>query len=313
MSQYSDSTFTEDPNSSWYKAYNYITPKSTVLDIGCSSGTFGAVLINKKGCSVDGVELDDGDFKEAQKRLGTVYKLNIETDDLSVIQKKYDFIYFGDVIEHLVNPSASLKRVKSLLKPAGKIVFSIPNMSHISVRLMLLNGDFNYGQTGLLDTTHLHFYTHQEVQRVFAEGGYIISDLDPVLKDYPKEILAKELKKSGLALTPKFIRFAASTEASVYQFVGVAQPAAKLSQKSKNLDIVSPVDKFQQYLDETKSYYVEIIGSNKRHIEKQEELLRTLNTENDALKLKSEELDQLLNNRLIKAVKKYRTSGHKSK
>jgi 2-polyprenyl-3-methyl-5-hydroxy-6-metoxy-1,4-benzoquinol methylase len=310
MSQYSDSTFTEDPNSSWLKAYNYITPKSEVLDIGCSSGTFGAVLIKKKSCSVDGIELDEGDFKQAQKNLQAVYKLNIESDNLSVIHKKYDFIYFGDVIEHLVNPVATLKKVKSLLKSNGKVIFSIPNMSHISVRLMLLSGDFNYGKTGLLDTTHLHFYTHQEVQRVFADSGYAISDMNPVLKDYPREILKKELNKVGLALTQKFIDFAASTEASVYQFVGVAKPTTEQNQKSKELDLISPVDKFQQYLDETREYYKEIINSNRLHIVKQDKLLKTLSVENSQLSLKNDELTKLSGHRLGRVIKKYRTSGN---
>jgi len=304
MSNYSDSTFAKDKNSSWFKAYNYITKNSTVLDIGCSSGTFGEVLINEKDCTVDGIEPDAEDFKIAKEKLRNVYKLNIESDDLKSVASKYDYIYLGDVIEHLVTPIPTLKRLTPLLKSEGKIVFSIPNMSHLSVRLMLLKGEFLYGETGLLDKTHLHFYTHSEVQRVFRESGYIISKLDPVLKDYPKELLEQELGKVGLKLTDQFIKFANSTEASVYQFVGVARRDQGKSQKSQQLDIVSPVDKFQAYLDETKKYYENIITGNEEHINKMQKNLE----DNQALIVqKNRELDKLRRNPVLKLASKLKS------
>ena len=270
-----------------------------VLDIGCSSGTFGEVLIQRKQCVVDGVELDKGDFEQAKKRLRNVYQLNVETDDLSDIDEKYDFIYFGDVIEHLVHPSESLARVRSLLKPNGKIVFSIPNMSHISVRLMLLRGELQYGQTGLLDVTHLHFYTYEEVQRVFANAGFEISKLDPVVIDYPRELLDQELERVGLTVTQKFIDFAAKTEASVYQFVGTAEPLNGRSKKNRQLEIVSPVDKFQVYLNKTKEHYEAIIDADKKHIAKQEMALRDSNAQ--IAKLESQ-LEKSLKNRISRLV-----------
>lgn len=303
MSQYSDSAFTEDTNSSWFKAFNYITAKSSVLDIGCSSGHFGEVLIDRKKCIVDGVELDKNDFETAKKKLRNVYRLNIETDDLSAIEQKYDYIYLGDVIEHLVHPIESLTRIKGLLKPTGKLVFSIPNMSHISVRLMLLKGDLIYGKTGLLDVTHLHFYTHNEVQRVFSGAGYVISELDPVLIDYPEELVAKELGFVGLEVTDKFMGFARKTEASVYQFVGYAQPQSNKTPKNKTLGIVSPVDKFQLYLNETKKYYEGLLHSNTQHIDKLELLTKDLSDELDQTKHK---LEKSISNRTRKLLKKVR-------
>lgn len=308
MSNYSASAFSEDENSSWYKAYSYIKPKSEVLDIGCSSGAFGEVLIKNKNCIVDGVELDKGDIKKASKRLRKVYDLNIETADLSIINNRYDFLYFGDVIEHLVQPIETLKRVKTLLKPTGRVVFSIPNMSHLSVRLMLLSGKFAYGETGLLDKTHLHFYTYQEVQRVFSESGYKLIEHNPVLKDYPKQLVEEELNSVGLKLTPEFMNFLTNTEASVYQFVGVADPSKNQKQKSMKLDLVSPVDKFQTYLDETIHYYENIVKANQEHIAKQqkaiENQLSTIKVYRTELDRKSRQIDGLLSSRLVRMVAK---------
>src|SRR6185437_1634404 len=190
MSNYTNSFFSEENhNTSWYKVFHLIKDKSSVLDVGCSSGNFGHELIKRKGCVVDGIELDTGDAKIAAKKLRNVWVLNIEFDDISKIKKRaYDYVYFGDVIEHLVQPIETLKRVKSLLKPDGAVLFSIPNMGHIAVRLDLLEGNFPITETGLLDKTHLHFYTQEEVERVFGEAGYAIKNLDFVKKDYPKAL-----------------------------------------------------------------------------------------------------------------------------
>src|ERR1017187_9722459 len=104
MSNYSDSQFVEHPNTPWYKVLKMIPTRSRVLDVGCSSGNFGKILIKEKQCVVDGIELDPGDAEAARGVLNNVHVLNIETDDISMLEEKaYDIIYFGDVIEHLVN------------------------------------------------------------------------------------------------------------------------------------------------------------------------------------------------------------------
>lgn len=253
MSNYSDSSFSRDPNSSWYKIYKHIKPSSLVLDIGCSSGTFGKILQDEKKCIVDGIEPDEEDNKKAKKLLRKALLLNIETDNLSSIKDRYDYIYFGDVIEHLITPIPTLKRVEKLLKPDGEILFSIPNMAHLSVRMMLLKGGFVYGETGLLDKTHFHFYTFDEIQRVFNEAGYEISYLSPVVKDYPEKVIKEELAEVGLKSSKKFINFTRSTQASIYQYVGAAKPTQE--PYKRKLDKVSPVDRFQKYLNNTEKYY----------------------------------------------------------
>lgn len=267
MSNYSSSSFSDDPNSSWSKVSDYIKSGATVLDVGCSSGNFGKVLIDNKGCVVDGVELDANDYKLAKTKLRNVFNLNIETDDLGIIKNKYDYIYFGDVIEHLVWPVATLERIKSHLSQKGCLIFSIPNMAHLLSRLMLLQGDFEYGETGLLDKTHLHFYTPNEIERIFALAGYKITYFDPVLKDLPEELIESELGKVGLRMTSEFLEFTRTSQASIYQMVGAAIPATG---KIKNvlLPPSSPVDKFQILLDNTKAHYEAQLRSQKKHIKK---------------------------------------------
>jgi methionine biosynthesis protein MetW len=225
MSNYSSFKFEKDPNTSWYKIFNLIRPNSKVLDVGCSSGNFGEVLIKSKNCVVDGVELDQKDALEAQRKLRKVYNANIETDPLNDLKDKYDYIYFGDVIEHLVNPSQALIKIKKLLKKDGKILFSIPNMAHASVRLMLLKGDFEYSETGLLDNTHLHFYTLNEIKRVFQAAGCSISLLDNTEATYPPGLIIDQLRELGINETPKLEKLLNNDESRVFQYVGAAEIA----------------------------------------------------------------------------------------
>lgn len=253
MSNYSDSHFDESAaNTSWYKVFHLVPEGSKVLDIGCSSGNFGYELIKRKSCVVDGIELDKADAQEAKKKLNKVFVKNIETDSLSGIDTDYDVIYFGDVIEHLVDPISTLKRVKALLNNRGSIVFSIPNMGHIGIRLALLVGEFEYTETGLLDKTHLHFYTQTEVIRVFEEAGYKIDNLSFVEKDYPKALLEDYLKKCGLKANRAFYKKMQATDASAFQFVGLAK---KGSAKRHKLKQFGPIDLFETFFEDTKKNY----------------------------------------------------------
>lgn len=272
MSNYSDSSFDEaNENTSWFKVFSLIPEGAKLLDIGCSSGNFGEVLIRKKNCHVDGIELDKSDAALARKKLGNVWVLNVETDSLDDIDKSgYDVIYFGDVVEHLVHPSQTLERVKPLLKKDGIILFSIPNMGHISVRLDLLRGDFNYTETGLLDKTHLHFYTQSEVVRVFEEAGYHIEKLDFVKKDYPDKLLKQYLAKYGLSANKDFMKKMHQTDASAFQFVGTASPAKK---KHHTLATFGPIDMFEGFYNDTVSGYESRIKDMERDLEKTREEL----------------------------------------
>lgn len=251
MSNYSDSSFnSQSANTSWYKAFHSIPDNSTVLDVGCSSGNFGVELIKRKNCIVDGIEVFSSDAKVASKKLRKVYELNIETNDLSTIPDKYDILYFGDVIEHLATPAESLKKIKNLLNPNGKIVFSIPNMAYVGIRLEMLSGNFNYTETGLLDKTHLHFYTLEEIERTFNEAGLEIEKLDYVKKDYPNKVIEKELKKLGLNPTKKFYDYMSHPEASAFQFVGSVVRSKNTQTKKINRAKFGPVDLFETYLND---------------------------------------------------------------
>ena len=224
MSNYSQNKIVDDPNHVWNRLANMIEDGSEVMDVGCSSGNFGENLIAKKGCIVDGVELDSSDAKIASKKLRNVWNLNIEQlVNLKKLRNKYDVVVFADVLEHLYSPSDTLRAVKRLLKPGGRIIFSIPNMAHISVRLNLLGGDFVYTDTGLLDKTHLHFYDFNAIKTVFKDANMYLTSIDGVVYGYPDKLIHDKLGKLGFQAEEQGMRLLRDPSSSIFQYVGSAE------------------------------------------------------------------------------------------
>lgn len=226
LSQYSDHYFVpEMGNSSWSNMNQFIPDGSTVLDVGCSTGNFGEALEQLKGCTVTGVDLNENDIEEAGRRITAAHVFDISGPGAREKLGTFDVVVFADVIEHLPDPRATLKSVHGLLNEGGIVVYSIPHMGHISVRLDLLEGRFPYAELGLLDRTHLHFYDRHEVFDVFASAGFAVTGESPVMVGYPPHWTSVRLRAIGLDATPSFFDMLRVTEADVFQYVGVAVPA----------------------------------------------------------------------------------------
>ena len=156
----------KNSSKNWWKfdpkwlALNRVVKVETVLDVGCSYGDFGAKLIDK-GCSVDGIEIYEPAFLEAQKILGKVYKIDLDSisDIESQIPKTYSLITFMDVLEHCKDPELVLIAFRDKLLDRGRLIVSLPNVLNINQRFQFLCGNFTYEEYGVLDRTHLRFYT----------------------------------------------------------------------------------------------------------------------------------------------------------
>lgn len=149
-----------------------------VLDVGCAAGDLGRAL-RRRGCRVAGVELDPAAAEAARDALDEV--LTGDVDDLDLVghfgKESFDVVVLGDVLEHLPDPVAALRRLRPLLAPEGSVVASIPNVAHGAVRLALLAGRFDYRPLGLLDATHLRFFTRASVYETFREAGLVPVDV----------------------------------------------------------------------------------------------------------------------------------------
>ena len=154
-----------------------------VLDVGCGIGNLGAAIKAKRGPSVEvvGVELDIDAAEKARKVLDKVIAGNIETIDLPFEQKYFDCIVYGDVLEHLMDPWALLKRHKAFLKPKGYVLASIPNIAHYRIIKMLKKHEWNYQEAGILDECHIRFFTIKSIKRMFEDAGFNIRAVDYII------------------------------------------------------------------------------------------------------------------------------------
>jgi 2-polyprenyl-3-methyl-5-hydroxy-6-metoxy-1,4-benzoquinol methylase len=149
-----------------------------VLDVGCATGYLARALA-ERGCTVSGVEFDAEAAEEARPHLERLVIGDLETMDMAEAfgDDRFDVIVFGDVLEHLRNPLPVLRGAKALLADRGSVVASIPNVAHGSVRLALLAGRFDYQDLGLLDATHVRFFTRSSVEDLFREAGMVPIDV----------------------------------------------------------------------------------------------------------------------------------------
>lgn len=169
--------FDPSPHSPNVKIINLIKPNSTVLDIGCASG-YLAKELNKKNCHTYGIEINPIDAKKAKKHCLRVICHNLETINTSTFPKKYfDYLIYGDILEHLQNPAMVLTKLSPWLKKTGWLIASIPNVARAEIRLKLLLGHFDYQESGILSKHHLHFYTLSSAQNLLKQAGYQVKNI----------------------------------------------------------------------------------------------------------------------------------------
>jgi GT2 family glycosyltransferase/SAM-dependent methyltransferase len=152
----------------------------TILDIGCGAGQLGRALKARQDCNVYGVELNETAASRARAYLDRVWTGDIELIELDLPDESLDAIVCGDVLEHLREPRDVLRRLSGYLKPNGRLIASIPNAAHHSVIRGLLAGNWNYEPAGLLDETHLRFFTVREIEKLFFRAGFRIERMDVV-------------------------------------------------------------------------------------------------------------------------------------
>jgi 2-polyprenyl-3-methyl-5-hydroxy-6-metoxy-1,4-benzoquinol methylase len=149
-----------------------------ILDVGCAFGVIGALRESPK--NVYGIERDSELLRLAEKNCQKVYAMDLEDfDPKSFPESEFDFIFCGDIIEHVLDPLGLLKGLARLLSKEGYVVISVPNIAQFPFRLQLLLGNFNYEETGVLDKTHMHLYTHATAKALIKEAGLEIIKFFP--------------------------------------------------------------------------------------------------------------------------------------
>jgi SAM-dependent methyltransferase len=166
-----------------------------VLDVGCGFASTSA-HIQKLGNEVTGLESSDVACAVASKRLAHVVQGDMTTADLASLQ--FDVIIFADVLEHVPWPVSALRRYLQWLAPGGSVIISLPNVALWSVRLSHLLGNWDYEETGVLDRTHLRFFTRRTARWLIGQA-----DLTPVKTTYNPGLVRPFVPLAKKLLSPK--------------------------------------------------------------------------------------------------------------
>lgn len=151
-----------------------------ILDVGCSVGNFGTLLKKERGVEVWGLEADRQAAEVAAEKLDRVVNA-LFGENAEFEGEKFDAIVFNDVLEHMVDPYAALRYARTLLSSEGRVVASIPNVRYFdNVWKLLFDGSWEYTDTGILDRTHLRFFTKSSIEAMFTELGYHIEKIEGI-------------------------------------------------------------------------------------------------------------------------------------
>ena len=152
-----------------------------ILEIGCGNGDTGALAISEGKCACYcGVELCRPAADLARGKISQVIAGDVESIELPWPGQFFDVLILSEVLEHLVNPWAALQKIRPLMKPGALVLASTPNVSHYEIVLMLLRGNWRFADQGVLDRTHLRWFTPQTLRQLFESCGYRVHQLRPV-------------------------------------------------------------------------------------------------------------------------------------
>jgi 2-polyprenyl-3-methyl-5-hydroxy-6-metoxy-1,4-benzoquinol methylase len=172
-----------------------------ILEVGCGEGGF-AKLISNKDREIWGVEPHTSAAQKAERHLFRVLPGTIESRICDLPNDYFDLIIFNDVLEHLIDPAEILVKVKMKLAESGSVLASIPNLRFAKVTYNLLfNNDFTYTEFGILDSTHLRFFTIKTIRDLFHSSGYIIEFMEGIDKSPSTLALAYSLFFSLLTIS----------------------------------------------------------------------------------------------------------------
>lgn len=212
-----------DRNTSWSQILNLVGANKRVLDIGCATGHL-TKYFTANNCSVVGVEIDEEFALEAKQYCEEMVVGDIQQDStIDKINGKFDAIVFGDTLEHLSCPENALNKTRYLLKEDGYLVISLPNIALWRIRFLLLFGKFDYSDRGIMDRTHLRFFTLKTAKKLLSESGYKCLSIDYRF-DFPfySRSLARHTIYLGGFLTSFLKRFYPTLFAM--QFIFSAKP-----------------------------------------------------------------------------------------
>ncbi|MGO4408020.1 class I SAM-dependent methyltransferase [Bosea sp. RAF48] len=204
-----------DPAQPLARIAKIIPPEASVLDVGCGNGNLGRVLKRAgRTAAIDGVEPNGFAANLAREHYRQVYESGIAELIADGTLGDYDFLILADVIEHVPNPFDFLSGIAPLVQRGTRVLLSVPNVSFGAVRLSLLNGYFDYVDSGLLEKTHLRFLTLKTLLQLFSDLGWGVEKVVRLQRSF----FNVEFDRKTIAAEESVLRrLAADQEARTYQ------------------------------------------------------------------------------------------------
>jgi O-antigen biosynthesis protein len=248
LSHYHATFDVNDENNSHAVMLRMVGFNKRVLEAGCASGHMSEIL-HSQGCRVVGVEIDAAVVEPARAWLDEVVIGNFDGDDVwqQLDEEPFDVILFGDVLEHLRDPLKTLRASLHHLDPAGTVVISVPNIAHADVKIALMKGTFPYSESGLLDRTHISFFTKDSLLQMIRDAGLVAVEFARVTSP----VFATEIGVEPSDVDDDVLgAMLEDRESQTYQFIIKAVPDNGVSALQKlSSDLVELTDKLY---DETR-------------------------------------------------------------
>ncbi|WP_130536267.1 class I SAM-dependent methyltransferase [Thiomicrorhabdus indica] len=238
-------------NNSLSKLLEYIPNKGKLLDVGCATGELGAFLSSYTDLEIDAIEAHPESAEVAEQHYQNVWQIDLETKGFSKqLEKNYDVIVIADVLEHLRTPEATVIELLDCLTTDGKLLVSIPNVAHAAVILQLLQQKFTYLNHGLLDKTHVRFFSPQSIpnfMQLLGNVGWKL--LDRVEIGVQGTEFAEELKNG---ISGQWVQMLSRLpEANTYQFLLEIKPSKAYSPDAQFINSLHEVSDLGIFIQPT--------------------------------------------------------------
>jgi len=153
-----------------------ISDATHILDVGCGVGILGLHLDGKQ-CKVTGWDLKLTNIEAYEEYYVSMVERNVEKEGLG--NEKYDAVVFSDVLEHLNDAEKVFRQSRDILTAGGKVILSLPNVAYFENRLRVFMGNWDYTDDGILDRTHIRFYTLETARYLITDAGFTIVEMEP--------------------------------------------------------------------------------------------------------------------------------------
>jgi 2-polyprenyl-3-methyl-5-hydroxy-6-metoxy-1,4-benzoquinol methylase len=183
---------------------------SSLLEVGCSSASFGG-LVKKEmpACEVWGIDPSAEAISRATEKIDRAICGTFEAGIPELEGRRFECVVFNDVLEHLVNPESALSDCKRYLAADGAIVASIPNILHFyQISKILIEQDWRYENEGILDNTHLRFFTKKSIIRMFEESGFRVEEITGINASFGMKYKIANALTLGRLRDWRYVQFA---------------------------------------------------------------------------------------------------------